>query len=141
MPSPLPIRRFLESVPYYQAFYRIRVMQLAEQDKIDIDKPLKEYIPGILREVPFPGGQTNNGARHSCHHSGLPLRVFEWLFFTIIRKPFIPFFLSFQTASKVCPSGQMFLTIRILDMNCWGYLSLGLAACPFMNIFDHCFVT
>lgn len=65
-------------------FTATAVMQLDEQGKINIDKPLKSYLPSFSIQSRFPeaGPITIRGILD--HHSGLPC---DWLLNTWSRKP------------------------------------------------------
>jgi CubicO group peptidase (beta-lactamase class C family) len=48
------------------------VMQLAEQNKLDIDKPLKTYLPNFAIKSHFPDAGPITPRNIMTHHSGLP---------------------------------------------------------------------
>ena len=48
------------------------VMQLAEQGKLDIDKPLKTYLPNFAIKTRFPDAGAITLRNIMTHHSGLP---------------------------------------------------------------------
>ena len=51
------------------------VMQLAEQGKLDIDKPLKRYLPNFAIKTRFPDANAITPRNIMTHHSGLPSDV------------------------------------------------------------------
>lgn len=48
------------------------VMQLAEQGKLDIDQPLKTYLPDFAIKTRFPDAEPITPRNIMTHHSGLP---------------------------------------------------------------------
>lgn len=48
------------------------VMQLAEQGKVDIDRPLQTYLPNFSIKTRFPNAQPITPRNIMTHHSGLP---------------------------------------------------------------------
>jgi CubicO group peptidase (beta-lactamase class C family) len=55
-----------------KVFTAMAVMQMAEDGKIDIDKPVSEYIPGFSVRSRFPQTRAITVRDLLCHHSGLP---------------------------------------------------------------------
>lgn len=53
-------------------FVATAIMQLAEQGKIDIDKPVKEYIPEFSINTRFPDSDPITIRSLMTHHSGIP---------------------------------------------------------------------
>jgi CubicO group peptidase (beta-lactamase class C family) len=61
-------------------FTNIAIMQLAEQGKIDIDKPLQTYIPDFSIKSRFPDALPISIRSILADHSGLPYCYFKNLF-------------------------------------------------------------
>jgi CubicO group peptidase (beta-lactamase class C family) len=55
-----------------KTFSAAAVMQLAEQGKLDIDKPLSEYLPQFSILQRFRGSNSITLRSMLCHHSGIP---------------------------------------------------------------------
>ena len=53
------------------------VMQLAEQGKVDIDKPLQNYLPEFSIKSRFPDAGPITPRNMMTHHSGLPADYFQ----------------------------------------------------------------
>ncbi len=53
-------------------FTATAVMQLAEQGKIDIDRPLQQALSGFSIQSRFPGGDPITPRHLLTHHSGIP---------------------------------------------------------------------
>ena len=90
-----------------KVFTASAVMQLAEQGTIDIDKPIKEYLPEFSVKSRFDATKPITIRDILCHHSGLPCDNLSG-YFTDNLEAFhsvIPFL---NTAYTVCPPGQMF---------------------------------
>jgi len=56
------------------------VMQLAEQGKINIDAPLRNYIPGFSIKTRFPVRGAITPRNMMTHHSGLPSNFYKGIF-------------------------------------------------------------
>jgi CubicO group peptidase (beta-lactamase class C family) len=110
------------------------VMQLAEQDKIDIDKPLKEYIPEFSVRSRFPADKPITVRDILCHHSGLPCDNLNG-YFSDNPEAFYSVLPFLQTASKVCPSGQMFYYSN-LGYELLGVLVARIGGMPFHEYID-----
>jgi CubicO group peptidase (beta-lactamase class C family) len=90
-----------------KVFTASAVMQLAEQGEIDIDKPIKEFIPDFSVKSRFPASKATTVRDILCHHSGLPCDNLSG-YFTDNLEDFhsvVPFL---QSSYAVCPPGQMF---------------------------------
>ena len=61
-------------------FTSTAAMQLAEQKKIDIDKPLKTYLPSFSIKSRFPDAAPITPRTIMHHHSGLPSDVIKGMF-------------------------------------------------------------
>ena len=61
-------------------FTATAVMQLAEQSKLDIDKPLKTYLPEFSVKSRFAGDGSISPRTIMTHHSGLPAELFKGMF-------------------------------------------------------------
>ena len=61
-------------------FTVMATMQLAEQGKVDIDKPLKKYLPQFSVKSRFPDSEAITLRTMMTHHSGLPQEISkgEW---------------------------------------------------------------
>lgn len=90
-----------------KVFTASAVMQLAEQGKIDIDKPIKDYIPDFSVNSRFPESQPITIRSILCHHSGLPCDNLGG-YFTENLEAFHSVVPYLQKANVVYPSGQMF---------------------------------
>ena len=55
-----------------KVFTAMATMQLAERHKLDIDQPLKTYLPDFSVETRFPGSGPITPRNIMTHHSGLP---------------------------------------------------------------------
>jgi CubicO group peptidase (beta-lactamase class C family) len=82
-------------------------MQLAEQGKIDIDTPIKDYIPEFSVNSRFSENQQITIRNILCHHSGLPCDNLSD-YFTENFEAFHSVVPYLQKAHVVCPSGQRF---------------------------------
>ncbi len=65
-------------------FTATAVMQLAEQGKLDIDRPLKQYLPEFSVKSRFPNAGPITLRSLMTNHSGLPARVLKGMW---SRKP------------------------------------------------------
>lgn len=101
-----------------KVFTASAVMQLAEQGKIDIDKPIKDYIPEFSVKSRFNGARPITVRDIVCHHSGLPCDNLSGYFTEDLRAfhSVIPYL---HNAFTVCPPGEMFYYSNI------GYELLG----------------
>ena len=61
-------------------FTSTAVMQLAEQGKIDIDKPFKAYVPEFSIKTRFPEAGPVTTRNIMTHHSGLPANYYKGIF-------------------------------------------------------------
>lgn len=68
-------------------FTATATMQLVEQGKFDIDKPLQTYIPEFAIKTRFPEAGAITPRQLMTHHSGLPSDYFKG-FFNIPAEPF-----------------------------------------------------
>jgi CubicO group peptidase (beta-lactamase class C family) len=90
-----------------KVFTASAVMQLAEQGKIDIDKPIRDYIPEFSVKTRFPDAKPITVRSILCHHAGLPCDNLSG-YFTEDFEAFhsvIPFL---RDSYAVCPPGRMF---------------------------------
>ncbi|MFQ5454665.1 MAG: serine hydrolase domain-containing protein [Nitrospirota bacterium] len=60
-------------------FTAVAVMQLAEAGKIDIDKPLKDYLPEFSIKTRFSNAGHITPRNIMTHHSGLPANLYKGL--------------------------------------------------------------
>jgi len=90
-----------------KVFTASAVMQLAEQDRIDIDRPIKDYIPEFTVSSRFAKNQPITIRSILCHHSGLPCDNLSG-YFTENLEAFHSVVPYLQKANAVYPSGQMF---------------------------------
>jgi len=110
------------------------VMQLAEQDKIDIDKPLKEYIPEFSVRSRFPADKPITARDILCHHSGLPCDNLKG-YFSDNPEGFYSVLPFLQNAFKVCPTGQMFYYSNV-GYELLGILVSRISGMPFHEYID-----
>lgn len=110
------------------------VMQLAEQDKIDIDKPLKEYIPEFSVRSRFPEAKPITIRDILCHHSGLPCDNLNG-YFTEDFEAFHSVIPYLQNACTVRPPGQMFYYSN-LGYELLGVLVSRMSGMPFHEYID-----
>ena len=67
-----------------KVFTAAAAMQLAEQGKLDIDKPLAAALPEFSIRTRFPNADPVTPRNIMCHHSGLPSNFLQGLF---VRDP------------------------------------------------------
>jgi CubicO group peptidase (beta-lactamase class C family) len=67
-----------------KVFTAAAAMQLAEQGKLDIDKPLAAALPEFSIRTRFPNTDPVTPRNIMCHHSGLPSNFLQGLF---VRDP------------------------------------------------------
>lgn len=67
-----------------KVFTAAATMQLAEQGKLDIDKPLSTALPEFSIKTRFPNSAPITPRNIMCHHSGLPSNFLQGLF---VRNP------------------------------------------------------
>lgn len=67
-----------------KVFTAAATMQLAEQGKLDIDRPLSAALPGFSIKSRFPNSAPITPRNIMCHHSGLPSNFLHGLF---VRNP------------------------------------------------------
>ena len=117
-----------------KVFTASAVMQLVEQDKIDVDKPIKEYIPEFSVKSRFEASTTITIRDILCHHSGLPCDNLSG-YFTENLEAFhsvIPFL---HNAYTVCQPGQMFYYSNI-GYELLGVLVSRISGLPFHKYID-----
>ncbi len=68
-------------------FTDMAAMQLVEQGKLDIDQPLKNYIPNFSIKTRYPGAAEITPRQLMTHHSGLPRDRLKG-FMTVNPEPF-----------------------------------------------------
>lgn len=67
-----------------KVFTATATMQLAEQGKLDIDRPLSSALPEFSIKTRFPNAAPITPRNIMCHHSGLPSNFLQGLF---VRDP------------------------------------------------------
>lgn len=67
-----------------KVFTAAATMQLAEQGKLDIDRPLSAALPAFSIKTRFPNSAPITPRNIMCHHSGLPSNYLQDLF---VREP------------------------------------------------------
>lgn len=67
-----------------KVFTAAATMQLAEQGKLDIDRPLSAALPEFSIKTRFPNSAPITPRNIMCHHSGLPSNFLQGLF---VRDP------------------------------------------------------
>lgn len=67
-----------------KVFTAAATMQLAEQGKLDIDKPLSAALPEFSIRSRFPNADPVTPRNIMCHHSGLPSNFLQGLY---VREP------------------------------------------------------
>ena len=69
-------------------FTDMAAMQLVEQGKLDIDQPLKDYIPNFSIKSRYPGSVEITPRQLMTHHSGLPRDRLKGFMTTASPAPF-----------------------------------------------------
>jgi CubicO group peptidase (beta-lactamase class C family) len=82
-------------------------MQLAEQGKLDIDRPLRDALPEFSVRSRFAGGAPITPRMLMTHHSGLP-RDFTKGMFTRNPEPFTQLIQKVRTSDAAYPPNQVF---------------------------------
>ncbi len=90
-----------------KVFTASSVMQLAEQGKIDIDHPVKDYIPEFSCRSRIPLESPITVRDILCHHSGLPCDNLQ-NYFSADPYAFHSVINYLQNAWLVCPPKKMF---------------------------------
>jgi CubicO group peptidase (beta-lactamase class C family) len=117
-----------------KVFTASAVMQLVEQNKIDVDKPIKEYLPEFSVKSRFESSNSITIRDILCHHSGLPCDNLSG-YFTENLEAFhsvIPFL---NNAYTVCPPGQMFYYSNV-GYELLGVLISRISGVPFHEYID-----
>ena len=88
-------------------FTATAAMQLVEQSKLDIDQPLKTYIPKFSIKSRYPNSEQITPRTLMTHHSGLPR---DWLkgFFTSQPLPFTELVDEIQDDYTIYPPNLIF---------------------------------
>ncbi len=90
-----------------KVFTASAVMRLAEEGKIDIDKPVRDYIPEFSVKSRFPDNGPVIIRDILCHHSGLPSDNFKD-YFSQDPEAFQSVTVYLKNACMPYPSGKMF---------------------------------
>ena len=109
-------------------------MQLAEQGKIDIDDPIKKYIPEFSVKSRFTANDAITVRSILCHHSGLPCDNLND-YFTENFEAFHSVVMHLQNAHLVCPTGQMFYYSNV-GYELLGVLVSRISGMPFHEYID-----
>ncbi|HUI93781.1 MAG TPA: serine hydrolase domain-containing protein [Chitinivibrionales bacterium] len=117
-----------------KVFTASAVMQLAEQGKIDIDKPIKEYIPEFSVKSRFPSDRPITIRDILCHHSGLPCDNLRD-YYNDNLEAFHSVLPYLQNAYAICPPGQMFYYSN-LGYELLGVLISRISGMPFHKYID-----
>jgi CubicO group peptidase (beta-lactamase class C family) len=121
-----------------KVFTASAVMQLVEQNKIDVDKPIKEYLPEFSVKSRFESSNPITIRDILCHHSGLPCDNLNG-YFTENLEAFhsiIPFL---NNAYTVCQPGQMFYYSNV-GYELLGILVSRISGLPFHEYIDTVFL-
>ncbi len=101
------------------------VLQLAEQDAIDLDQPVKKYLPEFSIRSRFPNGPEITARHLLSHHSGLPAMHFKGMW-AAKPEPIAAFVARLKDEYVAYPPGHVFspsfpgydVLGRVLETHC-----------------------
>ena len=101
------------------------VLQLAEQGTIDLDQPVKKYLPEFSIRTRFPNAPEITARHLLSHHSGLPAMHFKGMW-VVKPEPIAAFVARLKDEYAAYPPGQVFspsfpgydVLGRVLEIRC-----------------------
>lgn len=88
-------------------FTATAAMQLAEQKKLDLDRPLQDYLPDFSVPTRFPAAAAITPRNLMSHHSGLPRDVVKGMF-TKNPAPFTQLIQDIKSSDAAYPPNEAF---------------------------------